>query len=422
MGESFFDKFKAQDNLNDSGETTVSNEEDKSGNDSFSEFSEARERANSEMAEELKSTEEEKNDLLEDANDETAEESAEESTGEVNDDSDKSEDRDNASEDFDNLPKDFFGESDKADELEPDTQEDLQCDGGDSEGVSSVADDTVDKSNDFFEVDNAPNKAVEENNSVFLEQATVQNENGAQTEVKLAEQSSELSAEDLKEQYKQRKIANLFLKIDMDCTMPNLSSAEIADRAGQAKLYGLSSVCILASRMKMFKKQAAEQNFCAVIAYPSGEMTEKSKICEIREAAKNGAREIDVFFRISALKDEKRKQIIKSLKKYRFVIGKKKIFKISVDSTLITADEAEFIVDAAREAKIDYIVVHNCGNDERTRLFYSGLCAGKCKLEFADCAVNLVLAEKLTAIGAERFLLREAISVADSMREEINRE
>lgn len=230
-------------------------------------------------------------------------------------------------------------------------------------------------------------------------------------------------SDDLKEQFRLRKFATFASKIDLDCTMPNLSSSEIADRAEQAKLFGLASVCTLASRMRMFKKQSAEQVFCAVIAYPSGEMTEKSKICEIREAKSNGAKEIDVFFRISALKDEKRKNIIKSLKKYRFVIGKKNVFKLSIDSLLITNEEAEFIVEAATAAKVDYLVVRNCAlNDERTKLFFSGLCAGKLKLEFSDCIINLSSAEKLSAIGTDKFLLHDALAVAATMRDEINKE
>ena len=230
-------------------------------------------------------------------------------------------------------------------------------------------------------------------------------------------------SDDLKEQFRLRKFATFASKIDLDCTMPNLSSSEIADRAEQAKLFGLASVCTLASRMRMFKKQSAEQVFCAVIAYPSGEMTEKSKICEIREAKSNGAKEIDVFFRISALKDEKRKNIIKSLKKYRFVIGKKNVFKLSIDSLLITDEEAEFIVEAATAAKVDYLVVRNCAlNDERTKLFFSGLCAGKLKLEFSDCITDLSSAEKLSAIGTDKFLLHDALAVAAIMRDEINKE
>lgn len=226
--------------------------------------------------------------------------------------------------------------------------------------------------------------------------------------------------EGLDAQYKQIRFSNITAKIDLDCTLPTVTSSEILTKAEQAKKYGFASVCILASRMKIFKKQAKEQAFCAVIAYPSGEMTEKSKLCEIKEATLNGAREIDVFFRISALKDEKRKQIVRSLVKYGKAIGKKRVYKLSFDCGMASEEEARFIVSAAVEAKVDYLVIRNCAeNDVRTRLFYAGLCAGRCKLEFSDNAFDLSSISRLSDIGTSRFLLTDAFEIADCIKQEI---
>ncbi len=172
--------------------------------------------------------------------------------------------------------------------------------------------------------------------------------------------------------------------------------------------------------MKMFKKQAKEQAFCAVIAYPSGEMTEKSKLCEIKEATSNGASEIDVFFRISALKDEKRKQIVRSLVKYGKAIGKKRVYKLSFDCGMASEEESRFIVSAAEQAKVDYLVIRNCAqNDVRTQLFYAGLCAGRCKLEFSDNASDLSSITRLSDVGTGRFLLTDAFEIADRIKQEI---
>lgn len=227
-------------------------------------------------------------------------------------------------------------------------------------------------------------------------------------------------AEVLDAQYKQIRFSNTAAKIDLDCTLPTVTSSEILTKAEQAKKYGFASVCILASRMKIFKKQAKEQAFCAVIAYPSGEMTEKSKLCEIKEATSNGASEIDVFFRISALKDEKRKQIVRSLVKYGKAIGKKRVYKLSFDCGMASEEEARFIVSAAAQAKVDYLVIRNCAkNDVRTQLFYAGLCAGRCKLEFSDNASDLSSITRLSDIGTGRFLLTDAFEIADRIKQEI---
>ena len=246
-------------------------------------------------------------------------------------------------------------------------------------------------------------------------------ESESETEGKSVTEADSSPDEKLEEQFKQVMFSNLVSKIDYDCTLPTITSAEIADEAAKAVEFGFGSVCILSSRMKTFKKQSKTQRFCAVIAYPSGEMTEKSKICEIKEATFGGAAEIDVFFRISALKDEKRRLIVRSLVKYGKVIGRKRIYKLSIDSTMVSKEEAQFIVQAAAEAKVDYLVVRNCDfSDTRTQLFYAKLCAGKCKLEFAHNVNDLSSMTKLTDIGTERFLLSNASEVALRLREELN--
>jgi len=220
--------------------------------------------------------------------------------------------------------------------------------------------------------------------------------------------------------FRQMRIKNLLWMIDYDCTSPTMTTAEISDCAKQAQTYGLKSVCILASRMKNFKNQAKNQCFCAVVAYPSGEMASNSKILEIKDALKNGASEIDVFFRVSALRDEKPRAIIKTLKKYRKVIGDKHVFKLSVDSSEITNEEAKFIADAAKQAHVDFIVVRNCAVDEIDKqIYYASLRSESCRIEFVDNVWDYETINLLNYVGSYRFLLKNALVVADRIRDSL---
>lgn len=216
------------------------------------------------------------------------------------------------------------------------------------------------------------------------------------------------------------KYAKLMSKIDYDCTRPTLTTADIKSTSGALAEYGFKSICILASRMKMFKKKAADVNFCAVIGYPSGEMTENSKACEIKEAVRFGAAEVDVFFRTSSLKDDKPGAILRELKRYRRIIGKKKIFKLSFDCELVNTDEIRFIADTAHKAKADYLVVRNCRADKaKLQIAIAKTCSGKCKIEYADNVVCLADADRLCSLGADRFLLTEAKEFAKRVKSEI---
>lgn len=224
----------------------------------------------------------------------------------------------------------------------------------------------------------------------------------------------------IKKQINEVKYAKMMSKIDFDLTRPTLSSADIKTQSGALAEFGFKSLCILASRMKLFKKKAKEINFCAVIGYPSGEMTENSKACEIKEALRAGAKEVDVFFRTSSLKDDKQKNILHELKRYRRIIGKKRIFKLSFDCDLVNSDEMRFIADVAFKAKADYLVVRNCLADKaKLQIAIAKTCANKCKVEYADNVTCLADMERLSDLGADRFLLTEAKEVAKKVREEL---
>lgn len=224
----------------------------------------------------------------------------------------------------------------------------------------------------------------------------------------------------IKKQINEVKYAKMMSKIDFDLTRPTLSSADIKTQSGALAEFGFKSLCILASRMKLFKKKAKEINFCAVIGYPSGEMTENSKACEIKEALRAGAKEVDVFFRTSSLKDDKQKNILRELKRYRSIIGKKRIFKLSFDCELVNSDEMRFIADIAFKAKADYLVVRNCLADKaKLQIAIAKTCANKCKVEYADNVTCLADMERLSDLGADRFLLTEAKEVAKKVREEL---
>lgn len=229
--------------------------------------------------------------------------------------------------------------------------------------------------------------------------------------------------EELKNRYKNMKYKNIVSKIDLDCTAPVTTIADINVLADRAKNYGLGSVCVLAGRMKYFKTLAKTQAFCAVVGYPYGEMSEQAKINEIRDALRYGATSVDVFVRVSALKDEKPRQIAKSLAKYARAVGKKNTFKVSIDCSVLSKEEGKIVVNAAAEAKADCVVIRNCArNDARTQLYYADICGGKCKVEFADSADNLAAITGLTGVGTDRFLSKNAFELANSVRDDIEKE
>lgn len=248
--------------------------------------------------------------------------------------------------------------------------------------------------------------------------ASITDASGANTHKTIGATAAQ--SEDYTSEYTAVKYANYTAKIDYDCTLPTITSDEIRARITKLRDYGFKSICILASRMKMFKKAYPDVCFCAVIGSPSGEMTENSKCCEIKDAIKNGAKEIDVFFRISSLKDDKNRQIVRELAHYKRIIGKKRIFKLSVDCSLLTEEDFKIVAKAAIKAKADFLVIRNCLlSQDKFQLCVSKACSGKIKIEYADNVASLADINKLADIGAERFLSSKATLLADAVKRKL---
>lgn len=265
---------------------------------------------------------------------------------------------------------------------------------------------------------NGINNANNRNLNRYNEKAAKADIGGANAQKKTT--GAYVQSDDCAREYTAVKYANYTAKIDYDCTLPTIASDEIRACITELRDYGFKSICILASRMKMFKKAYPDVCFCAVIGYPSGEMTENSKCCEIKDAIKNGAKEIDVFFRISSLKDDKNRQIVCELAHYRRIIGSKRVFKLSLDCSLLTEDDFKAVAKAAIKAKADFLVIRNCAlSQDKFQLCVSKECSGKIKIEYADNVASLADINKLADIGAERFLSSKATLLADAVKRKL---
>lgn len=97
-----------------------------------------------------------------------------------------------------------------------------------------------------------------------------------------------------------RYIDHTNVKIDAD-------DSSIKKVCNEAIKYGFHSVCVTPSRVatakKFLGKHAKKIAIIAVIGFPFGFTTTKTKATEAREAVLNGATEIDMVININALKD-----------------------------------------------------------------------------------------------------------------------
>lgn len=92
--------------------------------------------------------------------------------------------------------------------------------------------------------------------------------------------------------------------IDHTLLKPEATRKELFALAEDARRYKFATVCVNSSNVRLMKQFLAGAGVpvCAVVGFPLGAMTPRSKAFETREAIRCGAAEIDMVLNIGALK------------------------------------------------------------------------------------------------------------------------
>lgn len=170
--------------------------------------------------------------------------------------------------------------------------------------------------------------------------------------------------------------------------------------------YKTASVCIPPS----FVKDAAEYAtgrvaICTVIGFPNGYSTKEVKCFEARQAAQNGADEIDMVINIGDLKSKKYDKILDEINEVKQnCLGK--ILKVIIETCLLTEEEKIKMCEIVSKSDADFIKTSTGfstggATKEDIALFAKHITNGK-KIKAAGGIANLEDAEDFLNLGAER--------------------
>lgn len=101
-------------------------------------------------------------------------------------------------------------------------------------------------------------------------------------------------------------------------------------------------------------KKDSKLKVCTVIGFPLGYSTPETKLFEITDAVENGADELDLVINNSLIKDNSWTEINRRLSLYRKACGGK-IFKVIVETSLLTRPELDRIARSLIDNGVDYI-------------------------------------------------------------------
>lgn len=123
---------------------------------------------------------------------------------------------------------------------------------------------------------------------------------------------------------------------------PDATDEQIKKLCQEAKTYDFYSVCINSCHVNLAAKELADCNveITAVVGFPLGACTSKTKAFETEEACKAGAREIDMVINIGKLKSGDYDYVLADITKVADTASEYgSIVKVILETSLLTEEE-----------------------------------------------------------------------------------
>lgn len=148
--------------------------------------------------------------------------------------------------------------------------------------------------------------------------------------------------------------SEIFSHIDHTLLRAVSSEAEIDRLCAEAVQYGTASVCIPPSYVRHAHEKYPGLNICTVIGFPLGYNTTAVKCFETRDAAENGASEIDMVINLGMVKNGDFAGVETEIKAVREACGGK-LLKVIIETCYLTDDEKISLCGCVTRAGADYI-------------------------------------------------------------------
>jgi deoxyribose-phosphate aldolase len=158
----------------------------------------------------------------------------------------------------------------------------------------------------------------------------------------------------MKVSYDYRELMSM---IDSTLLKPTATGEEIEKLCQDALKYGFKAVVVNPIHVKACKKilKDTKVKVSTVAGFPLGEDLTKVKLFEVKRACKEGAEEIDVVTRISAIKSGNWKVIEQEVKKIVKAAAKKRLVKVILEASYLTDEEIERACQICVEAGARFV-------------------------------------------------------------------
>ena len=151
--------------------------------------------------------------------------------------------------------------------------------------------------------------------------------------------------------------AELAAMIDHTLLRPEASTAAFDKLCQEAVQHKFYSVCVNSSRAAYVarKLQGTSVKVCAVVGFPLGAMTSRSKAFEARDAISDGAAEIDMVINVGLLKSGDLAGVEEDIRAVRRATRGTTVLKVILETALLTQDEKVIACELAKKAGADFV-------------------------------------------------------------------
>ncbi|MFT4245417.1 MAG: deoxyribose-phosphate aldolase [Micrococcaceae bacterium] len=146
--------------------------------------------------------------------------------------------------------------------------------------------------------------------------------------------------------------------IDHTLLKPNASKAQIIELCDGAKEYEFASVCVNPVWVKTAAKELEGSKVltCTVIGFPLGATSTESKVCETKQAIKDGADEVDMVIDMAVAIAGEKDKLTTDIKAVADTAHEgDAILKVIIETSMLNDEQKVLACEAAKEAGADFV-------------------------------------------------------------------
>ena len=139
--------------------------------------------------------------------------------------------------------------------------------------------------------------------------------------------------------------------IDHTILKANATESDVAQLCDEAREHEFFSVCINSAWVPTARKllEGSSVKVCSVIGFPLGAMSTAAKVFEAKQAAADGADEIDMVINVGWLKDGKDDAVREEIQAIKEAVGSR-VLKVIIETCYLSDAEKVLACQLAVEA------------------------------------------------------------------------